>query len=105
MNYGVIGNCQVAALIDEQAQAGALLAAEGLHPSSKGARVRARGAERIVTDGPFTEAKEGIVGFALIEAKSKDEAVEYSRRFWGVVGDGEGKIYQVFGPGDRPPGA
>jgi hypothetical protein len=54
----------------------------------------------MLTDGPFTESKEVIVSFALIEVRSKDEALELARRFWKVVGDGEGDIRQVFGPGD-----
>ena len=51
-----------------------------------------------LTDGPFTESKEVIVSFALIEARSRDEAVELARRFWKIVGDGEGDIRHVFGP-------
>ncbi len=89
-------------LIQEMTQAGVLLATGGL--DSQPTRIRSSGGKITVTDGPFAEAKEAIVGFALIEAKSKEEAVEYSKRFWKVVGDGEGKIYQVFGPGDSIPG-
>jgi hypothetical protein len=51
-----------------------------------------------VTDGPFAEAKEAVVGFALIDVRSKEEAIEHSKRFWSIVGDGEGEIRQVFGP-------
>ncbi len=89
-------------LIEEMSKAGVLLATGGLSPHPT--RIKNAGGKITVTDGPFTEAKEAIVGFALIEAKSKEEAVEYSRRFWSVVGDGEGTIHQVFGPGDPPAG-
>ncbi|WP_245651564.1 YciI family protein [Streptosporangium amethystogenes] len=53
-----------------------------------------------VTDGPFTEAKEAVVNFTLIEVRSKEEAVEISRRFWKIISEGEGTIQQVFGPQD-----
>jgi hypothetical protein len=87
-------------LIEEMTKAGVLLATGGLDPHPT--RIQNSGGKITVTDGPFTEAKEAIVGFALIDAKSKEEAVEYSKRFWGVVGDGQGVIHQVFGPGDPP---
>ena len=66
-------------------------------PGPRHARLAA-GGNITLTDGPFTESKEMIVSFALIEARSKDEAVELARRFWKIVGDGEGDIRQVFGP-------
>jgi hypothetical protein len=56
------------------------------------------GDEVTVTDGPFTEAKEAIGGFALIEVRSKEEAIELGRRFRKIVGDGESLIHQVYGP-------
>src|ERR671936_434053 len=65
---------------EELARAGVLLAADGLHPSSKGARVRFSGERRTVIDGPFAETKELIAGFWLIQAKSKDEAIEWVKR-------------------------
>src|SRR5437763_11943934 len=65
---------------EELANAGVLLAGEGLHPSSKGARVKFSGEKRIVTDGPFAEAKELIAGFWLWEVKSKEEAIEWAKR-------------------------
>ena len=83
-------------LIEEMTKAGVLLATGGLDPHPT--RIKNSGGKIKVTDGPFTEAKEAVVGFALIEAKSKEEAVEYSKRFWNVVGDSEGTIHQVFGP-------
>ena len=60
--------------------------------------VSARGGQLTFTDGPFAEAKETIVSFALIEVRSQAEALELTRRFWAIVMDGEGDIRQVFGP-------
>jgi hypothetical protein len=88
-------------LLEEMTKAGVLLATGGLSPHPT--HIKSESGKITVTDGPFTEAKEAVVGFALVEAKSKEEAVEYSKRFWEIVGDGEGEIYQVFGPGDTPP--
>jgi hypothetical protein len=65
---------------EELVKAGVMLAGEGLHPSSKGARVKFAGGKRIVTDGPFTEAKELIAGFWLWQVKSKEEAIEWLKR-------------------------
>jgi len=65
---------------EELARAGILLAGEGLHPSSKGARVKFSGAQRTVTDGPFAETKELIAGFWLWRVQSKDEAIEWVKR-------------------------
>jgi hypothetical protein len=65
---------------EELVKAGVMLAGEGLHPTSKGARVRFSGNERTVIDGPFTETKELLAGFWLIQAKSMDEAIEWVKR-------------------------
>ena len=65
---------------EELAKAGVILAGEGLHPSSKGARVRFSGSKRTVIDGPFAETKELIAGFWLWQVKSKDEAIEWVKR-------------------------
>jgi hypothetical protein len=65
---------------EELAKAGVLLAADGLHPSSKGARVRFSGKKRTVIDGPFAETKEVIAGFWIWNVKSKEEAIEWVRR-------------------------
>ena len=65
---------------EELAKAGVLLAGEGLHPSSKGARVRCSGTKRTVIDGPFAETKELIAGFWLWQVKSKEEAIEWVKR-------------------------
>jgi hypothetical protein len=82
-------------LIQEMSKAGVLLATGGLGPNPT--QIKSAAGKITVTDGPFTEAKEGVVGFALVEAKSKEEAIEFSRRFWQVAGDGAGEIYEVFG--------
>ena len=82
-------------LIEEMTKAGVLLATGGLAPNPT--KIISSGGKVTVTDGPFTEAKEAVVGFALVEAKSKEEAIEFSRRFWQVAGSGAGEIYEVFG--------
>jgi hypothetical protein len=65
---------------EELVKAGVMLAAEGLHPSSKGSRVKFSGGKRTVTDGPFSETKELIAGFWLWQVKSKEEAIEWLKR-------------------------
>jgi hypothetical protein len=87
-------------LIEEMTNAGVLLATEGCLPSAKGARVRLSGGKITVTDGPFTETKEIVGGFALIRAASKEEAIEWTKRFLTVAGDGESEIRQVWEPSD-----
>jgi hypothetical protein len=84
------------AFIEREAKAGNLLSTEGCSPSASGARVRRAGTKVTVTDGPFTEAKEVIGGFALLRADSKEEAIEQARRFLEVVGDGECEIRQLY---------
>jgi len=79
---------------EQLAKAGVLLAAEGLHPSSKGARVRFAGGKKTVIDGPFTETKELIAGFWLWQVKSKEEAIEWLKR--APFGKTEVEIRQVF---------
>jgi hypothetical protein len=87
---------------EELAKAGALIALDGLHPSAKGARVSFAGGKPKVTDGPFTEAKEVIGGYWMIQAKSKEEAVEWARRCPAQNGDVI-EIRQVFEMSDFPP--
>src|SRR5688572_2323173 len=79
---------------EEMVKAGVMLAGEGLQASSKGARVRFSGGKPTVTDGPFTETKELVAGFWLIQVRSKAEAIEWARRVPFV--DGEIEIRQVF---------
>lgn len=83
-------------LIEEMQASGALIATEGCLPSALGARVRLSGSEMSVTDGPFTESKELIAGFALFQAASKEEAIEMTRRFLQVAGGGECEVRQVY---------
>jgi hypothetical protein len=86
---------------EELVRAGLLLAGEGLQPSSKGARVRFSGTKRTVIDGPFTEAKELIAGFWLIQVKSKEEAIEWVKRCPNPTGtEAEIEIRQVFEASD-----
>jgi hypothetical protein len=83
-------------LVEELTRTGVLLATGGL--DQVGTRVSATDGKVTVTDGPFTEAKEAIISFALVDVRSKEEAVELSRRFWQVARSGEGAIQQVYGP-------
>lgn len=87
---------------DELTKAGVLLALDGLQPSSKGARVAFAGGRPSVTDGPFTEAKEIVGGYWLIQAKSKDEAVEWASRCPAADGDVI-EVRQVYEMTDFPP--
>src|ERR1700741_5457242 len=79
---------------EELVKAGVMLAGEGLHPSSKGARVRFTGGKKTVIDGPFAEAKELVAGFWLWQVKSMDEAIAWLKR--APFQDGEVEIRQVF---------
>ena len=86
---------------EELVKAGVMLAGEGLHPSSKGARVRFSGKQRTVIDGPFTESKELVAGFWLWQVKSKQEAIEWLKR--APFEDTEIEIRQVFEAEDFGP--
>jgi hypothetical protein len=77
---------------EQLAKAGVLLDASGLQPSSKGARIKFSGGKRTVIDGPFTETKELIAGYTLIQAKSREEAMEWAKRFPSPMGDKDGEI-------------
>ncbi|MBZ4394936.1 YciI family protein [Myxococcus sp. MISCRS1] len=82
---------------EELVKAGVLLAGEGLHPSSKGVRVRFNGTSRTVIDGPFAETKELVAGFWLFQVKSKEEAIEWVKRCPNpMLGESEIEIRQVF---------
>jgi hypothetical protein len=93
---------------EELVKAGVLLDASGLQPSSKGWRILYSGGKRTVIDGPYTEAKELIAGYTLIQVKSREEALEWSRRFPNPVGEGADAEIEVrqlfeledFGPSD-----
>jgi len=82
-------------LIEESMKSGELVATEGCLPSATGARVRLDAGKITVTDGPFTEAKELIGGFALLEAGSMEEAIAIAKKFLAVAGEGECEIRQL----------
>jgi hypothetical protein len=89
---------------EELAKAGVLMAGEGLHPSSKGARVKFSGAKRTVIDGPFKETKDLVCGFWMFQVKSKEEALEWVKRCPNPVeGETEIEIRQVFEAEDFGP--
>jgi hypothetical protein len=92
-------------LVEEGFKSGKLLATEGCMPTVFGARVRqdADTGTVTVTDGPFSEAKEVIGGFAIFQAASKAEAIKYVREFLSVVGQGECELRQVYEAGDAIP--
>jgi hypothetical protein len=83
-------------LIEKEMKAGTLLATEGCLPSALGARVRISDGKVTVTDGPFTEAKEVVGGFAILQANSKAEAIEMAKNFLQVAGEGECELRQIF---------
>ena len=82
--------------IEELSASGVLLATGGLDTNP--VQLTSKGGEITVTDGPFAEAKEQVGGFALVEVRSKEEAIEIGRRFLKITGDGQSVIQQVFGP-------
>src|SRR5277367_527673 len=98
----------IAKLSAEAVQAGTMLGNGGLTPTAQGARVRLSGGQVTVTDGPFTEAKEVIGGFAQFELASKEEAVQGAVRFMELHKkhwpgwEGETEVRQMFGPNDFP---
>jgi hypothetical protein len=87
---------------EEMVKAGIMLAGEGLHPSSKGARIVFDGGKRSVVDGPFAETKELVAGFWLIEVGSKEEAIEWMKRCPHPFGEGQAQleIRQIFSADD-----
>ncbi|MGE5387034.1 MAG: YciI family protein [Betaproteobacteria bacterium] len=99
---------QMAAFHEELAAAGALLDASGLKPSQEGWRIRYDGGKRTVVDGPFTESKELIGGYTLIQARTREEALEWTRRFPNPRGEGlaaEIEVRPLFCLDDFPPNA
>jgi hypothetical protein len=88
-------------LVEEGFKAGWLLATEGCLPSALGARVRRSDGNLIVTDGPFTESKEVVGGFAILRANSKQEAIELARNFLKVAGEGECELRQLYEAGEQ----
>jgi hypothetical protein len=90
---------EMAKFIEETTAAGILLFTGGLERGAT--RVVSTDGEIAVVDGPFTEAKEAVAGFALVEVSSEEEAIELARRFRRIVGDGTSVIQQLVGPGKR----
>jgi hypothetical protein len=91
---------KIKALIDEMTTAGILLTAESLQPSSRGMRLKYSGGKRMLTDGPFTESKELIAGFVLLEVPSPQVALEWSSRFADLVGDVEIDVRPLYEAAD-----
>jgi hypothetical protein len=89
-------------LVEDNMKAGILLDTGGILPLSKGAKVKLASGKFTSTDGPFPETKELIVGYAIVQVRSKEEAIEQARRFMTIAGDGEGEIRQLMGPQDGP---
>ena len=83
-------------LVEDGMKAGWLLATEGCLPSALGARVRSSSGKLSVTDGPFTESKELVGGFAILKANSKAEAIQLAKDFLSVVGEGECELRQLY---------
>lgn len=83
-------------LVEEGMKAGWLLATEGCLPSAMGARVRKTDGAISVIDGPFTETKEVVGGFAILQAKSKEDAIRLAKDFLNAVGDGECELRQLY---------
>jgi hypothetical protein len=88
-------------LIEEGMKAGWLVSTEGCLPSALGARVRLSNSKLTVTDGPFTEAKELVGGFAILRVNSKEEAIELAKKFLPVAGDGECELRQIYEAGQN----
>jgi hypothetical protein len=84
--------------VEEATKAGVIVATGGIGPTAMGSKISLADGQYTVVDGPFTEAKELIGGWALMECRDKDEAVEWSKRFLGVLGHGEVRVRPVFGP-------
>jgi hypothetical protein len=89
--------------MQEAIEAGVLVATGGFAPTSEGTTIRLENGQFTITDGPYTEAKELIGGWALMETATKEEAIEWSKRFLAINGGGETRLRQVFGPEDGPP--
>jgi hypothetical protein len=92
----------IAKFSEEMTKSGILLMTGGLQRPTKGTQLRLSDGKFSVTDGPFAETKELIDGFALVETRSKEEALQVAERFMKIAGDGEGEVLQVFDPGPPP---
>ena len=87
---------KMGSFVEEATKAGVIVATGGIAPTAMGAKITLKDGEFTVVDGPFTEAKELVGGWALLECRDKDEAVEWSKRFVSVLGEGEVRIRPVF---------
>ena len=87
---------RMGALIEKFMKTGELVATEGCLPTALGARVRKDGSKVTVKDGPFTESKEVVGGFAILQARSKEHAIELAKEFLAVAGEGECEIRQIY---------
>jgi hypothetical protein len=87
-------------LIEDGFKNGTLVATGALDPHVT--KIENDNGSFTLTDGPFTEAKEAVVGWALVDVKTKDEAIELSKKFWRIVGDGTGVIQRVYDPSEQP---
>ena len=90
-------------LIEQSMKEGSLLATEGCMPTALGARVRRSSGKITVTDGPFTEAKEVVAGFAILNANSKEDAIRIAKDFLAVAGEGECELRQIYEQGMDSP--
>ncbi len=90
--------------MDEAVKAGVLVETGGMSPIAQGTTVRFTNGRFNVTDGPYAESKELIGGWALLEVNSKQEAIDWAKRFLQTAGGGESRLRQVFGPNDPMPG-
>ena len=91
----------IAKFSEDMARSGVLLDTGGILPISTGARIQQAQGKFTVTDGPFPETKELIVGYAIVQTRTKEEAIEIARRFMAVAGDGTGEVRQLAGPEDE----
>jgi hypothetical protein len=90
----------IAKFSQEMAASGVLLMTGGLQRPSRGTQVKFAAGKFTATDGPFAETKELIDGFALVQTKSREEAIELARRFMSIAGEGDGEVLQVFDAGE-----
>lgn len=95
--------CTMGKLVEQGFKEGWLLATEGCLPSALGARVRRDGTRISVTDGPFTESKEVVGGFAILKANSKEEAIQMAKDFLKIAGEGECELRQIYEQGGPEP--
>lgn len=94
---------RVGTFIEEATRAGVLVGGDGLHPSARGKRVRVSGGNVTVVDGPFTESKELIASYAIMQVNTMEEPVEWTTRFLEVLGGGESELRPIFDPADFAP--